>query len=110
MWQPSQRQLAPRNTSNATRWRGLPTIKLFSLMTDSQFTKLIQRTALAYNKYKPLLDLAVEEYARRFGETPGDHDNDQWIDSLEGGSGLAIAMTAAEVEESALLHGAERVG
>lgn len=79
-------------------------------MTDSQFTALIRRTANAYNKYKPLLDLAIAEYERRYGETPGDHDNDQWIDSLEGGCGLAIAMTAAEVEESALLHGAERVG
>lgn len=33
MWQPSQRQLAPENTNNATRWRGLPTIKLLAMLT-----------------------------------------------------------------------------
>lgn len=33
MWQPSQRQLAPKNTTNAARWRGLPTIKLLAMLT-----------------------------------------------------------------------------
>ncbi len=79
-------------------------------MTDSQFTALIRRTASAYNTYKPLLDKAVAEYERRYGETPGDHDNDEWIDSLEGGGGMASAMTAAEVEQSALNHGMTRIG
>ena len=74
-------------------------------MTDSQFTKLIQRTARAYNKYKQLLDAAEEEYIRRYGCAPGDHDDDFWIDSLHGAGGDADEnLTAAQVHESASMR------
>ncbi len=55
-------------------------------MTDSAFTKLLQKTAEALTKYRGLLIKAQDEYIRRYGELPGDHDNDAWIDCLEGGS------------------------
>lgn len=71
-------------------------------MTDTEFTKLIRRTACAYNKYKSLLDSAEEEYIRRYKCAPGDHDDDFWIDSLHGACGNADEnLTAAQVHESA---------
>lgn len=39
MWQPSQRQTALENTNNATRWRGLPTIKLFTILMSTKQTE-----------------------------------------------------------------------
>jgi hypothetical protein len=71
-------------------------------MTNKQFTKLIARTAKAYNRYLPLLKKAEDEYERRFGHNPSDADDDFWIDSLQGGCGAASAITAEDVEESAL--------
>lgn len=73
-------------------------------MTDAQFTKLIQRTARAYNKYKPLLEAAENEYIRRYGCAPGDHDDDFWIDSLHGSGGDAYeGLTAEGVHENAVM-------
>jgi hypothetical protein len=74
-------------------------------MTDKQFTALLQRTARAYNKYKPLLDAAEKEYERRYGDNPSNRDDDSWIDALHGGNGLCKeSLTAAEVHESAVLR------
>lgn len=75
-------------------------------MTNSQFTKLLQRTADALTKHRRLLIAAQDEYARRYGEVPGEHDNDSWIDSLEGGSGEGHnAVTAELVDEWAIASG-----
>lgn len=72
-------------------------------MSNPQFTKLIQRTAAALTKYSRLLIKTQDEYARRYGEGPGEHDNDQWIDSLEGGGGEGNdSVTAALVDEWAI--------
>jgi hypothetical protein len=77
-------------------------------MTNSQFTKLLRRTAAALTKHRRLLIAAQDEYKRRYGELPGDHDNDAWIDSLEGGSGEADqAITAEIVDEWAVNYGCE---
>lgn len=78
-------------------------------MTDSQFTRLLRRTAIALTRHQALLRLAVDEYTRRYGEEPVAHDNDAWIDSLEGGGGDGKEdITAAEVEEWAVMHGRKR--
>lgn len=75
-------------------------------MTDSQFTKLLQRTAAALTKHRQLLIAALDEYQRRYGELPGDHDNDDWIDSLEGGCGEGNEnITAEMVDEWAVQSG-----
>lgn len=71
-------------------------------MTDRQFTDILQKTARAYNRYKTFLDKAEDEYIRRYGFAPGDHDDDFWIDSLHGAGGLADeGITAEEVQEHA---------
>jgi len=81
-------------------------IKLFCLMTDSQFTKLLRRTAAALTKHNRLLIEAQDEYSRRYGELPGDHDNDSWIDRLEGGGGEGDeTVTAKDVDEWAVACG-----
>jgi hypothetical protein len=75
-------------------------------MTNSQFTKLLKRTAAALTKHRNLLIAAQDEYARRYGEGPGEHDNDQWIDSLEGCGGDGNdAVTAELVDEWAVQCG-----
>ncbi len=72
-------------------------------MKNQQFSKLIQRTARAYNRYKLLLDAAESEYIRRYGCAPGDHDDDFWIDSLHGSCGDADEnLTAEQVDEHAI--------
>lgn len=71
-------------------------------MTNPEFTKLLRRTALAYNKYKPLLELAEQEYERRYGSNPSDVDDDAWIDSMHGACGACSeSITAKEVDEHA---------
>jgi hypothetical protein len=73
-------------------------------MRNTQFTKLIQRCARAYNRYKTLLDAAEDEYIRRYGCAPGDHDDNYWIDSLHGAGGDADEnLTAEKVDEEARL-------
>jgi hypothetical protein len=74
-------------------------------MTDKQFEALIQRTANAYNRYKPLLEAAEAEYQRRYGSSPSDWDDDAWIDTLHGACGAANSLTVALVEEGARMSG-----
>lgn len=77
-------------------------------MTDAQFTRLLKRTASALTRYRNLLIAAQNEYVRRYGELPGDHDNDPWIDSLEGGAGDGCEkVNASVVDEWAVSFGRE---
>lgn len=77
-------------------------------MTNSKFTKLLQSTAKRYNQYRRRLLLAQAEYEARYGHSPGDVDDDFWIDSLEGGSGEADELiTAQMVDDSARLRAFE---
>ena len=79
-------------------------------MTDSKYTSVLKRAAKAYNVYLENLIKAQNEYQRRYGMLPGDHDNDSWIDSIEGGGGAANEdVTADLVDEWAAAHGAERI-
>jgi hypothetical protein len=66
-------------------------------MTNKSYTKLLQKCARAYNRYDALYEKARNEYIRRYGESPGEHDNDQWIDSLEGGGGDGNENVTAEI-------------
>lgn len=77
-------------------------------MTNKNFTRLLQRTGAAKIKYRQLLAAAQEEYVRRYGELPGDHYNDPWIDSLEGVCGVGDDSVDAElVDEWAVAAGRE---
>jgi hypothetical protein len=78
-------------------------------MTDKAFEALIRKTADAYNKYRPLLMAAEAEYERRYGASPSDVDDDQWIDSLHGAGGDASYRTVAQIDEGAKLCGLERL-
>lgn len=72
-------------------------------MTDSQFTKLLRRTAIAGNKFLALRREAEDEYERRYGIDPSSADDDGWIDSMTGSSGeLDEENTAEKVEQSAV--------
>lgn len=73
-------------------------------MTDSAFQKLLDRTANAHRKYTALLELAEQEYERRFGDNPSNRDDDFWIDTLHGAGGPATNVTVAQVTDSALLR------
>lgn len=78
-------------------------------MTDESFTKLLQKTDRAYNRYAELRDRAHSECERRYGDSPSNHDNDYWIDFLEGGCGSADeTITAEKIEETAIQCGRER--
>lgn len=77
-------------------------------MTNAAFTKLLQKTARAYNRYDALYERARNEYVRRYGAAPGEHDNDQWIDSIEGGCGRAFeGITTEDVDQWATDSGME---
>lgn len=56
-------------------------------MKNSDFTKLLQRTARAMTKAQELQRTAEAEYERRYGVNPSDADDDHWIDSLSGAGG-----------------------
>ncbi len=51
-------------------------------MTNQRFQGLIIRCRRAGDLYKKLLIEAEEEYKRRFGNYPGEVDDDWWIDTL----------------------------
>ena len=70
-------------------------------MTDRKFQSLLDRTAAAQRKFQTLLREAEAEYARRYGANPSDVDDDEWIDAMTGGCGLAQGMTVAETAQSA---------
>ncbi len=69
-------------------------------MTDTEFTKLLQRCAKAGNKYLELYQKAEKEYERRFGVNPSDVDDDEWLDALALSCGKCTeGLTASEIEE-----------
>ena len=77
-------------------------------MTNEAFTKLLQRTARACNRYQQLLSRCNDEYLRRYGSRPNDIDDDYWIDSIEGGAGMASEnFTAEDVDVGAVAAGCE---
>jgi hypothetical protein len=72
-------------------------------MTDSQFQKLLYRTAAAQRQFHDLLKAAEAEYERRYGSHPSDVDDDTWIDGMTGAGGRCRGLTVAEVEGGARL-------
>jgi len=70
-------------------------------MTDRKFQSLLDRTAAAQRKFQTLLKEAEAEYEHRYGANPSDVDDDEWIDGMTGGAGLAAGMTIEEVEKGA---------
>lgn len=76
-------------------------------MTDSQFTKLLQRAAKAQNKAGDLLKQCESEYERRYGENPSDIDDDMWIDAMHYGATGACSehITAKDVDNGAVQYG-----
>jgi len=69
-------------------------------MTDIQFQKAINKATKKLNEYHAALEIAEEEYKRRFGTYPSDVDDDNWIDAmhLEG-----FGITVEEVTKGATI-------
>ena len=57
-------------------------------MTDKQFLRAIRKAVIAANEARLAIDVAENEYVRRFGVHPSDIDNDGWIDTVQYGNGL----------------------
>jgi len=49
-------------------------------MTDIQFKKLLKSVVIIQNDYQNLLEIAEDEYVKRFGQHPSEANDDTWID------------------------------
>jgi hypothetical protein len=56
-------------------------------MTDKQWQKIITKTVKSFKVYQANLEIAEQEYIRRYGHTPTDVDDDTWIDTVHYGYG-----------------------
>ena len=70
-------------------------------MTDKQFQLVINKTLSAFEKYKKLLEIAEDEYERRFGVDPSSIDDDHWIDAMHSDP---CPTTVTEVTKFAKFH------
>lgn len=72
-------------------------------MTDNQWQTLINKCRIAGNEHLRLLNIAEEEYIRRYGHNPSEVDDDWWINTLhycKGDSGLEGIISSAELHSS----------
>lgn len=67
-------------------------------MTDKKWLKVIEECSDVYAKYLALLEIAEEEYIRRYGNNPSDVDDDWWIDCMHYGVG---AIDLDKIKQSA---------
>jgi len=70
-------------------------------MTDKTFDRLLEKCAIAGNRYLELKKKCEDEYERRYGTNPSDADDDMWIDTIGLGGGHCRAITAKEVDNCA---------
>ena len=74
-------------------------------MTDKKWHKIIIKCKAACDEHKRLLEIAEEEYFKRYGHAPSDVDDDWWIDTLHYGRGstdLDLIKKAAEMRKDRL--------
>jgi len=74
-------------------------------MTDSQYNKLLAKTAFALREGMGLLREAELEYERRYDINPSDTVDDNWIDAMTGSSGDPHGLNSREVDSGAVLSG-----
>lgn len=70
-------------------------------MSDKELSGLLRRLATANAKYKELLEEAEQEITERYGVSPSDVDNDEWIDAYHVGTGR---MSLQEVDQSMKMY------
>jgi len=70
-------------------------------MNNKDFQKWMNKTTSHHAEYLAALAVIEEEYKNRYGNYPGDVDDDFFIDSF---SQTTSGATVKEVEENALLH------
>jgi hypothetical protein len=51
-------------------------------MTDKQWESVIDKCRKKHSEYKKLLQIAEDEYLKRYGFNPSDVDDNLWIDLL----------------------------
>lgn len=74
-------------------------------MKDYEYKKLLKRAADQTCKALELMQLAHDEYERRYGSRPSDIDDDAWIDAMTGTAGMPRGLTPREVDEGAVMSG-----
>lgn len=71
-----------------------------SKITRSQANAALKGLASANNKALKWRSIVMQYSMERFGCEPGDVDNDQFIDAVDGGCGYCEGMTIDEFDES----------
>ena len=61
-------------------------------MKDYQWRNLIRKAQCARLEHEQFTQEAEKEYERRYGVNPRDVDNDWWIDTLDFGVSVDMAM------------------
>lgn len=70
-------------------------------MTDKDWLNLLNKTRDAAHRHRELLNKAEAEYERRYGNKPGDVDDDWWIDTFSYCMG---DVDLEKIKQSAELH------
>lgn len=71
-------------------------------MTDKQWAAAIKKCRAAGDEHNRLLEIAENEYVRRYGHHPSDVDDDYWIDALHictGSIDVKMIMSSAELNK-----------
>lgn len=69
-------------------------------ITRSQANSALQGLASANNKALKWRSIVMQYSMERFGCEPGDIDNDEFIDAVDGGCGYCEGMTINEFDKS----------
>jgi hypothetical protein len=71
-----------------------------SKLTKSQLQAALNSLASAVNRAQVARSKIMEHCEAVYGVTPGDVDNDAFIDSVDGGGGSATGMSAEDFDKS----------
>ncbi|HAT2580727.1 TPA: hypothetical protein I8273_004630 [Aeromonas hydrophila] len=69
-------------------------------LTDRELETTLNKLAAAHTEAFRLQGLISEHCLEVYGVEPGDVDNDEYIDRVVGGNGVAGGMSAAEFDRS----------
>jgi hypothetical protein len=78
-----------------------------SKLAKKQLQAALDKLARANNAAREARDAIYGHCVAVYGVTPGEIDNDEFIDGVDGGCGTAHGMTAEEFHESMIAAGAE---
>lgn len=71
-----------------------------SKLTKSELQAALVSLASAVNRAHAARTKIMEHCELVYGVTPGDVNNDEFIDAVDGGNGMASSMSAAEFDRS----------